>query len=153
MNSIGNKEKLLNDLKKALKLKNDREKIDFERVKIQLDLMYLVSLIMERNGWSKAILANKIGTSKAYISQLFSCDKKLNLETLAKIKFASGARFKFSLEENKLAELAIIEKAKIDVFKDENQNQLIDNAFLEAAKEVYKDKTQNYTTKDYNKAA
>src|SRR5438477_12871918 len=109
MNSNQNnkKEQLIRELEEALRLKEDSDKINFERDKIQLDLMHLVNIIMNNKKWSKADLAKNINTSKAYISQLFSCDKKLNLETLAKIKYVSNVRFRFEIEskENLLQDL------------------------------------------------
>ena len=146
MNSNNNKEKLLSELRESLSLKNDNERIEFERDKIQLDLMYLISMIMDSKGWSKAELAEKIHTSKAYISQLFSCDKKLNLETLAKIKFVSNARFKFILDEqeSRLAELDLVNTIQKDNFTDECPNQLVDKDFLELEKDTFKDKTGEF---------
>lgn len=44
-------------------------------------------------GWSKKQLAERIGTSASYITQLMRGDKLVNLLTLAKMQKATGVKF------------------------------------------------------------
>ena len=53
----------------------------------------IVDRIMEERGISKRALADAIGTSPAFISQLFRGHKIVNLETLAKMQKALAIEF------------------------------------------------------------
>ena len=69
--------------------KNDPE---FLAEEIILDIMEKVSTIMERKKITKAELAKKLDTSKAYITKLLSGNPNITILTLAKLTIA--------LEEN-----------------------------------------------------
>jgi hypothetical protein len=86
MNSKNNREEILRRFEKLLAFENDKEKLEFEASKIHLDFIVDLSGIMEEKGISKSMLAEQLGTSKSYISQLFSGDKLINLILLARIQ-------------------------------------------------------------------
>jgi transcriptional regulator with XRE-family HTH domain len=104
MNSINNKKKLIKKLRDKLSLKTTEDRLQFETEKLNLDIIHVISTIMEKNNWSKADLAKKLNTSKSFITQLFNGDKLINLKTLAKIQQESGLKFRFELEEQILPE-------------------------------------------------
>lgn len=52
---------------------------------------------MDGQGINKAALAERIGTSKSYITQLFRGDKVVNMAFLAKAQKALGIEFKISI--------------------------------------------------------
>ena len=73
-------------LDKAFKFKNDKQIFEFEAYKIQIDFLHEIKKVLDEKDISSTDLAEKFGTSKAFISQLFSCDKRINLIHLNKIK-------------------------------------------------------------------
>jgi len=85
-----------NDITKAfedlLSFQNQDDLIEFEADSIQLRTMERIEAILSDKNISRSQLAKKMGTSRAYISQLFSIDKALNLKTLAKLQQALDVR-------------------------------------------------------------
>ena len=73
--------------------KSEAEKID--------DRAYLLSLIflgeaekaMDKKNWTRKRLAEAIGTSASYLTQLFRGDRLLNFKTIAKIEAALETEF------------------------------------------------------------
>ncbi|TVR33499.1 MAG: XRE family transcriptional regulator [Balneolaceae bacterium] len=52
---------------------------------------------MDRMGWTRKQLAEEIGTSASYLTQLFRGDRMLNLKTIAKIEAALAIQFKVTV--------------------------------------------------------
>lgn len=52
---------------------------------------------MDRKGWTQKRLADEIGTSSSYLTQLFRGDRLLNLKTVAKIEAAVGIRYEVNV--------------------------------------------------------
>jgi transcriptional regulator with XRE-family HTH domain len=88
MNSkrINKKEEILKQFERFLTFQDDTEKLEFEASKIHLDFIDELLNMMEEQKMTKSELADKLGTSKSYITQLFSGDKLINLLLLAKIQ-------------------------------------------------------------------
>jgi len=88
MNSkkINKKEDILKQFERLIAFKDESEKLEFEASKIHLDFIEELSKMMEEQRMTKSELAEKIGTSKSYITQLFSGDKMVNLVFIAKIQ-------------------------------------------------------------------
>lgn len=65
-----------------------------------LSFMFLseVERAIDKKGWTKKRLADEIGTSASYLTQLFRGDRLLNLKTVAKMEQALG--FQFNIEAN-----------------------------------------------------
>ena len=62
-------------------------------------MFWFLSIVEERCkslGWTRAKLAQEIGTSPSYITQLFRGDKLVNMLTLAKMQRALGIGFEIS---------------------------------------------------------
>lgn len=93
MSSQLNDNAIQEQLKELLRFHNDTEKLQFEAEKIHLDVMYQVRLLMSEHGMNKKMLAERLDTSKGYISQLFSGDKLINLKLLAKLQRIFNVRF------------------------------------------------------------
>lgn len=66
---------------------------------LALQFLGLVDRKMEMERISKKQLAEKIGTSAAFITQLFRGDRKPNWNTLAKMSMELGLEFKVMTEE------------------------------------------------------
>lgn len=64
---------------------DDKELVAFNAKMIQLDFIQMLDGILKDKDISYAVLANKLGVSKSYISQLYSAKKKINLTTLSKL--------------------------------------------------------------------
>lgn len=70
------------------------EKLTFEAQMIHLDFIARLSDIMRFKGIkSKKELAELLGTSQSYITQLFSGEKLINLKLLAKIQNILGIKY------------------------------------------------------------
>ena len=100
MNTVNNKEELLKKLSSSLELKTPEDKLQFEAEKLNLDIMHVITGVMEKNKWTKADLAKRLNTSKSYITQLFNGDKLINIKTLAKIQQETGLKFRFELRDD-----------------------------------------------------
>jgi transcriptional regulator with XRE-family HTH domain len=90
---INKKEDILKQFERLLAFKDGSEKLEFEASKIHLDFIEELSKMMEEQSMSKSELAEKIGTSKSYITQLFSGDKMVNLVFIAKIQRIFNVKF------------------------------------------------------------
>lgn len=55
---------------------------------------------MDRKGWTRKQLANEIGTSASYLTQLFRGARLLNFKTVARIEAALGIRYEVKLATN-----------------------------------------------------
>lgn len=51
---------------------------------------------MEQKGWTRKQLADEIGTSASYLTQLFRGDRLLNFKTVAKIEMALEIEFEIT---------------------------------------------------------
>jgi transcriptional regulator with XRE-family HTH domain len=66
---------------------------------LAMQFLGLVDLKMEQENISKKELAQKIGTSASFITQLFRSDRKPNWNILAKISMELGLEFQVMTEE------------------------------------------------------
>jgi transcriptional regulator with XRE-family HTH domain len=85
---------LENDLLDLISLNSENDKVEFEKEVLHAMCMNQVRLHMGK--MKNAELAKKIGVSSSFISQLFSGDKIVSLELLA--KFQRVLKFKFYVE-------------------------------------------------------
>ncbi len=77
------------------------QEFDFnqERIMVQLRFMSEIEKEIEERKISYKELADKIGTSASYITQLFKGTKKLNLDTIAKFQIALNKTFSVKLKD------------------------------------------------------
>jgi len=60
---------------------------------------------MDRKGWTKKRLAQEIGTSASYLTQLFRGDRVLNFKTIAKVEAALGINFEITASKSPKREI------------------------------------------------
>lgn len=82
-----------------ISFRSDKERIGLIQDSIQLDLIDQLEEIMDRNNISKRELSEKLGVTKSFISQLFSGDKKLNLNHIAALVFYLNIKVDVDIEE------------------------------------------------------
>lgn len=99
-NNFKNDIDLEETLRTLLSFNDEEEKLDFEIDKINLSIISKVDTLMKKNKMTKKDLADKLGTSKSYITQLFNGDKVINLKILAKLQLIFDISFNLSIEEN-----------------------------------------------------
>lgn len=82
--------------KSKLKSFDDGFDLEFERDMISFRFLSIIDEIMEDQNISKSELAEMIGTSASYITQLFRGSKLVNVTLLAKLQEALGFKFEVS---------------------------------------------------------
>lgn len=82
-----------NEYKRLFAFENDKERLNFFADRIQLDILASVADMMKKMEITQSDIAEKLKVSKSFVSQLFSCDKRLNLKTLARLEQVLGAEF------------------------------------------------------------
>lgn len=76
---------------------------------------------MDRKDWTLKQLADEIGTSASYLTQLFQGDRLLNFKTVAKIEYALDLKYGIYEESNQKVEM----KEYLDLFfEDEEMENL-----------------------------
>lgn len=85
------------DLVTHFSFKNNKERQQFFAERLQLRFISLVEEELEQRNLSKKFLADKLGVSKSYISQIFAADALLNFKTLGKIEDTLGIQFDVSI--------------------------------------------------------
>jgi len=108
-------------IKLALTPIDENEQIEFDAIGIQLTFLFKVQDIMDKKGISRSDLAEKMGTSRAYITQLFGAKKFINMKTIAKLQ--------------KILDI----KVKIDPFEVKSKHKKINgnDAFVAEQKKEY----------------
>ncbi len=96
---VRDNENLLENVNDLLIFDTEDERIEFKAIAIQLDILAEVNNLMKQNSITRKELADKLGKSKSFVSQLFSGDKMLNLKMLAKLQEILGAKFQSSFRE------------------------------------------------------
>jgi len=102
-----NIDELLKGAKEALKSQNEEEIFEFEKIKFQIDFMQKVQLLMNDRykPMSRQELADKLGVSKSMVSQLFSGDKKINIDFIIKIQNIFNKKVILTFEEKRVGNL------------------------------------------------
>ena len=93
------KESLKKDFENLLSFQSKEEELDFQADLLAMQFLGLVDQEMERNNISKKALAEKIGTSASFITQLFRGDKRPNWSMLAKMAQTLDIQFKVMTDE------------------------------------------------------
>jgi transcriptional regulator with XRE-family HTH domain len=86
------------ELDQLFGLRSPEAQLEADTSALMFSFLSIVDREMEARGMTKRALAAAIGTSAAYITQLFRGHKTINLETLAKIQSAMGIQFVISLD-------------------------------------------------------
>lgn len=94
MNTIklNNTEEIRNEFKKLFEKSPDEQVVHRAQM---LSYIFLseTQKAMDRKDWTQKRLADEIGTSASYLTQLFRGDRLLNFKTVAKIETALDIRF------------------------------------------------------------
>lgn len=81
---------------------SEEEKLESSARLLMFRFLSIIEVRCEELGWNRKQLAEKVGTSASYITQLFRGDKLVNMLTLAKFQKALG--LEFEIDEKKLYE-------------------------------------------------
>lgn len=76
------------------------EKLESNARLIMFRFLDIIERRTEELGWNRKQLAEKVGTSASYITQLFRGDKLVNMLTLAKFQKALGLEFEIAEKES-----------------------------------------------------
>lgn len=107
----------------ALSFQSDEERIEHEAQMISFRFVSEIATLMEENNpiINKKELANKIGTSSSFITQLFQGNKLLNFPTLAKIQDIFNITFEIKIRHNNTDELDLITSHIRELYKHDYQ--------------------------------
>ncbi|MBN3036185.1 MAG: helix-turn-helix transcriptional regulator [Bacteroidales bacterium] len=81
-----NKEEIISRFRKLSGHGTPEEHYRHEGAMIHFRIMQLVEQAMVQKGWNKRTLAEQLGTSKSYVTQLFTGSKLVNLTLIAKLQ-------------------------------------------------------------------
>ena len=115
MNTKNRNHDLVEKIKHTLNSISEEDKIDIEASVLMLYFMAEIENIQKVKGIDRKTLANMIGTSPSYLTQIFSGNKPLNFKTLAKIQKALNIRF-----EVKTVDLSLFDVENDERFKHTN---------------------------------
>ncbi len=93
MNTI---EKQRDAFKSLLTPKTDKEKVEQDAMILAAQFLSYASDVMEARGMRLKDLADRIGVSKSYITQVFRGDKLPNFKFMAKLQIVLGVNFQVS---------------------------------------------------------
>lgn len=94
MNMKSNNSSRYDRAKKLLSIDTSKEQHELEKMRLHFAFFSGVERIMDEQGISREELAQRIGTSKGHLTQLFRGTKSTNFDMLAKIKSALNVDFK-----------------------------------------------------------
>jgi len=93
--------KLKNEFKKALQFENEEDKIEHDSKILMFKFLSIVEREMELRDMSKKELAQQLGTSPSYVTQLFRGTKTINLIKLVQLQNILNIEFDIQLVKNK----------------------------------------------------
>ena len=96
-----NDQQIMQELESLLSFGNENEKLELEAELLQLKFVGVIEELMEQENITRAELAERLSTSKSYITQLFAGDKLFNIKTLVKLQRALNFNFKIESERKK----------------------------------------------------
>jgi ribosome-binding protein aMBF1 (putative translation factor) len=98
MNTIYDKENIQAYFKGLSENKTMDEQIENEAMMLHFRIMQLVEKAMDKKGWNKKKLAEKLGKSQSYLTQLFLGHKMMNLTMMAAFQKTLALNFKLEIE-------------------------------------------------------
>lgn len=90
---LNNPEKIRKEFEQLFE-KSPEEQVEHRAQMLSYIFLSEAQKAMDQKGWTQRRLANEIGTSASYLTQLMRGDRLLNLKTIAKIEDALHIRFK-----------------------------------------------------------
>lgn len=107
----------------------DAEKKEFAREELVYNVTEDILVALEDLQMSKKELANRLGKSRAYVSQLLSGARNMTLGSLSDICFAIGMKPKINLAHRAATDIfKSSEHAWVNTSTDSNKNHLIRKA-------------------------
>ena len=88
-------EEIRNEFQKLFE-KSPEEQVEHRAQMLSYIFLSEAQKAMDRKGWTRKQLADEIGTSASYLTQLFRGDRLLNFKTVAKIETALGIEFEMT---------------------------------------------------------
>lgn len=95
------KNKVNPEFEELFSYKSDNDEIEHEAKMIMFHFLDKIQKIADRKNLNRKQLAQKIGTSGSYITQLFRGDKLINLTTLAKFQKELGFKYSIIIKDEK----------------------------------------------------
>lgn len=86
--------------KEILRSSSDADKLEMEQDMLQLDILEYISSELKKKGIKRSELPSMLNVTKSFISQLFSADKRLNLEHLAKFQRILDEKFMVTMKND-----------------------------------------------------
>ena len=96
-----NQQKTVKALESLLHFSDEASKLNLEAELLHLKFVSVIEELMEKERMSKTELAERLGTSNGYITQLFTGDKLFNIKTLAKLQQALDFNLKIEAERKR----------------------------------------------------
>lgn len=96
-----NQQKTVKALESLLHFSDEASKLNLEAELLHLKFVSVIEELMEKERMSRTELAERLGTSNGYITQLFTGDKLFNIKTLAKLQQALDLNFKIEAERKR----------------------------------------------------
>jgi transcriptional regulator with XRE-family HTH domain len=97
--SLKSKKEIQQAFREILTPAKDHEKLEVETFMLMARFLTEIEKVCEERGLLKKELAQRIGTSASYITQLFRGHKIINLETIAKIMLALEIQFDVQIKK------------------------------------------------------
>ncbi|RZJ48003.1 MAG: XRE family transcriptional regulator, partial [Flavobacterium sp.] len=92
-------EEIKNSFNEILSITSEQERLELEAQSLAFSFLAEIDKAMNEQKMSKKALANQMGTSASYITQLFRGDRLPNFTNLAKMKDALGLEFDIELKD------------------------------------------------------
>ncbi len=109
-------EKIRNEFRKLFK-KSPEEQVEHRAQLLSYIFLSEAQKVMDRKGWTRKQLAEEIGTSASYLTQLFRGYRLLNFKTVAKIEVALDLKYGIYEESNQRVEI----KEYLDFFFEDEE--------------------------------
>ncbi len=106
--------KIKKDWIKTFAFKNEQEIVEHISAVLSTSFAFEIEQLLKERGMTKKELAQKIGTSASYITQIMTGDKLVNMVFLAKIKHHLGVDFLFQIEQKRKSDCKITDFNKWD---------------------------------------
>jgi transcriptional regulator with XRE-family HTH domain len=103
-----------------LSFKSLEEEIKHNAQMIMYRFLSEIEILSEEKKMTKKQLAEKIGTSASYITQLYRGNKPLNIETIAKFQKVFDITFDIKAKPNSLIEIQEVYAEQNSLFPDSN---------------------------------
>ena len=124
--NLNNKDEIRKAFNDLLTFADEHEEVEHEAAMIMFQFLSEIAKVMEDKKISKKNLAEIIGTSPSYITQLFRGDKLVNFKTLAKIQKGLDMKFEVKIKKKQEALTDTKDIAYDDIFDQKPKGKISD---------------------------